>query len=278
MSGLNMDDQDTSRFFWANYTSRDLAEMAKNDPVAVLPVGATEQHGPHLPLVVDTDINRGIVAATTRLLASENLPVLFLPTMPIGKSTEHMDFAGTLTFSTQTLISMWMEIGDCIAASGIRRLVFFNSHGGQLAPMDIVARDLRVKHDLLTFSCNWFGLGLPQGLIPDFETQYGIHAGQLETSMMLHLHPDKCRMENSRSFRSHIEQLNAHTTHLGLGLGGKLGWKINDLNPDGACGDATKATAAIGEQAIDYVAGQFVHMLKQVHGYDLDQRGRDRGV
>ena len=270
-----MDDQDTDRFFWANYTSRDLAILAKQDPVAVLPIGATEQHGPHLPLAVDTDINQGIVAATARLLTKENLPVLFLPTMPIGKSTEHLDFAGSLSFSTPTLISMWMEIGDCVAASGIRRLVFFNSHGGQVAPMDIVARDLRVKHDLLTISCNWFGLGLPDGLISGFEAQHGIHAGELETSMMLQLHPEKCRMEHTQNFTSHIEDLTEKTTHLGLGPGGKLGWKIGDLNPDGACGDATKATAMTGEQAINHVAGQFVQMLKEVRGYDLDRRGSD---
>lgn len=268
-----MASQNTEQFFWANYTSRDLAEMARQDPVAVLPVGATEQHGPHLPLAVDTDINKGLVAATARLLVSQDLPVLFLPTMPIGKSTEHLDFPGSLSFSTQTLISMWMEIGDCVAASGIRRLVFFNSHGGQLAPMDIVARDLRVKHNLLTFSCNWFGLGLPEGLISDHETRHGIHAGELETSMMLHLHPDKCHMNKAQNFKSHIEDLNEKTTHLGLGPGGKLGWKVGDLNPLGACGDASKATADTGKQAIDHVAGQFVQMLKEVHAYDLDGRG-----
>jgi len=268
-----MAEQNTDRFFWANHTSQNLAEIARQDPVTVLPIGATEQHGPHLPLAVDTDINEGLVAATARLLASENVPVLFLPAMPIGKSTEHLDFPGSLTFSTQTLISMWMEIGDCVAASGIRRLVFFNSHGGQVAPMDIVARDLRVKHDLLTFSCNWFGLGLPDGLISDHETQHGIHAGEIETSMMLHLHADKCHMGKAQNFTSHIEDLNGETAHLGLGSGGKLGWKAGDLNPMGACGDATKATADTGKMAIDHVAAQFVQLLKEVHEYDLDRRG-----
>jgi creatinine amidohydrolase len=266
-----MNEQD--RFYWANHTSAALAEIAKRDPVAVLPIGATEQHGPHLPLAVDTDINRGIVSAAVELLVGSDLPVLFLPTLPVGKSTEHLDFPGSLSFSSQTLISMWMEIGDCVAASGVRRLVFFNSHGGQVAPMDIVARDLRVKHGLLTFSCNWFGLGLPDGLISEHEARHGIHAGELETSMMLHLHEGKCRMDAAQNFVSHIEALNAETRHLGLGPGGKLGWKAGDLNPHGACGDASKATAETGRRAVEYVAERFVEMLREVLAYDLSGRG-----
>jgi len=261
---------DTNRFYWADHSSQDLAALIAKDPVAVLPIGAIEQHGPHLPLSVDRDINRGLVTATTELLASTDLPVLFLPTMPIGKSTEHLDFPGSLSFSTQTLISMWMEIGDCVAASGVRRLVFFNSHGGQVAPMDIVARDLRVKHNMATFSCNWFGLGLPDGLLSDHECTYGIHAGELETSMMLSLHGDKCQMDNAQNFHSRIEDLNRDTKHLGLGMGGKLGWKAGDLNPYGACGDATKATAETGKQAIDFVAERFVEMLSEVHDFNMD--------
>lgn len=262
----------SNRLYWANHTSESLAEMVARDPVAVLPIGAIEQHGPHLPLAVDTDINRGLVAATADILAGQDLPVLFLPTMPIGKSTEHLDFPGSLSFSTQTLISMWMEIGECVAKTGIKRLVFFNSHGGQVAPMDIVTRDLRVKCDLLTFSCNWFGLGLPAGLLSEYENTYGIHAGELETSMMLHLHPDKCRMEKAQNFSSHIEDLNGRTRHLGLGSGGKIGWKANDLNPFGACGNACAATSQTGALAINHVAAEFAVMLREVLAYDLDKR------
>jgi creatinine amidohydrolase len=267
-----MKPNDPSRLYWANHTSESLAEMVARDPVAVLPIGAIEQHGPHLPLAVDTDINRGLVAATVDILSRQDVPVLFLPTMPIGKSTEHLDFPGSLSFSTQTLIAMWMEIGECVARTGIKRLVFFNSHGGQVAPMDIVARDLRVKYDLLTFSCNWFGLGLPDGLLSEHENTYGIHAGELETSMMLQLHPHKCRMEKAQDFKSHIEDLNSRTRHLGLGAGGKIGWKANDLNPFGACGNALAATPETGAQAINHVAAEFAAMLRDVHAYDLTQR------
>ncbi|MEP1765182.1 MAG: creatininase family protein [Sulfitobacter sp.] len=269
-----MNPNDPARLFWANHTSDSLHAMVARDPVAVLPIGAIEQHGPHLPLSVDTDINAGLVTATAEILAPTELPVLFLPPLPIGKSTEHLDFPGSLSFSTQTLIAMWMEIGACVARTGIKRLVFFNSHGGQVAPMDIVARDLRVAHDLLTFSCNWFGLGLPEGLLSPHENTYGIHAGELETSMMLALHPNKCRMEKARNFRSHIEDLNQGTRHLGLGMGGKLGWKANDLNPQGACGDASVATAQTGTTAINHVAAEFAAMLHEVHAYDLGQRPR----
>ena len=262
--------KNADQFYWANHTSAALADLIADDPVVVLPIGAIEQHGPHLPLSVDTDINRGLVRATVERLAERgDLPVLFLPTMPVGKSTEHLDFPGSLSFSTPTLIAMWMEIGACVAAAGVRRLVFFNSHGGQVAPMDIVARDLRVAHGIATFSCNWFGLGLPEGLISAHENTYGIHAGELETSMMLALHGDKCVMDKAQNFRSRIEDLNRDTCHLGLGMGGKIGWKAGDLNPQGACGDASKARVQTGEKAIGYVADRFVEMLAEVHAFDL---------
>ena len=129
--------------FWADYTARDFAALDRGQLIAVLPVGAIEQHGPHLPLSVDQAILDGMIAATVPLI-SPDCPALFLPALPVGKSNEHSAWPGTLTFSVQTLISMWSEIGDCVAAAGVRKLVLLNSHGGQVSVMDIVARDLRV--------------------------------------------------------------------------------------------------------------------------------------
>ena len=113
---------------------------------------------------------------------------------------------------------------------------------------------------------------MPDDLISARENTYGIHAGELETSMMLHLQEHKCRMSRAQDFTSHIEDLDRETRHLGLGPGGKLGWKVGDLNPHGACGDATKATAETGEAAIEFVAARFVEMLGEVHAYDLSGR------
>ena len=150
--------------FWADYTARDFAALDPRRLIAILPVGAIEQHGPHLPLSVDQAILDGIISATLPLISPE-CPAIFLPTLPVGKSNEHSAWPGTLTFSIQTLISMWMEIGDCVAAAGVRKLVLLNSHGGQISVMDIVARDLRMKHKMITVAANWFAMGLPEGLL-----------------------------------------------------------------------------------------------------------------
>jgi creatinine amidohydrolase len=145
--------------FWADLTSRHFAQLAASavidQAVVVLPVAATEQHGPHLPVSVDTTLVNGVVNASLAHLPAD-LPVLFLPTQQIGKSNEHIRFPGTLTLSAQTLISVWMELGASVARAGIKKLVLLNSHGGQVSVMDIVARDLRTAHDLIVYHTSWY--------------------------------------------------------------------------------------------------------------------------
>lgn len=253
---------------WSHYTARDFAALDHENLIAVLPVGAIEQHGPHLPLSVDQAIVDGVVEAAIQILP-DDLPVLFLPTMPVGKSNEHSEWPGTLTFSAQTLMAMWSEIGDSVAAAGVRKLVLLNSHGGQIAPMDIVARDLRVKHKILTVAANWFAMGMPEGLFTDDENRFGIHAGDMETSVMLALHPDHVQMEHARNFHPAIADIARENKQLGLSNAGKLGWQAQDMNPAGACGNAAIATADKGAAVIDFAARQLVTLLEEVHRMPL---------
>ncbi len=250
--------------FWADYTSYDFARMSRTNLVAVLPVAAIEQHGPHLPLSVDRDILEGLIAATLPRLAPE-LPILFLPTLAVGKSNEHARYAGTLTFSAETLMRAWQEIGASVAAAGIKKLILLNSHGGQVSVMDIVARELRIRHDMVVVSANWFGLGLPAGLISDEEGRHGIHAGEVETAMMLALHPEKVVMERARDFESLTQRLERNFLRLGRGPGARLGWQAQDLNPAGAVGNAAAATAATGQAIIEHVAGMLVELFDDVY-------------
>lgn len=254
--------------FWADYTARDFAALDRANVIAVLPVGAIEQHGPHLPLSVDQAILDGIIAATLPKIA-DDCPALFLPTLPVGKSNEHSEWPGTLTFSAQTLLSMWMEIGDCVAAAGVRKLVLLNSHGGQIAAMDIVARDLRVKHKMLTVAANWFAMGLPEGLLTADEQRFGIHAGDMETSVMLALHPDHVQMQHARDFRPRIADIARENQHLGLTPAGRLGWQAQDMNAAGACGNAAAATAEKGRAFIDHAARQIATLLQEVQNMPL---------
>jgi creatinine amidohydrolase len=254
---------------WADYTSPEFAALDRRRLIAVLPVSAIEQHGPHLPMSVDTTIVEGIVGRIIEGLP-EALPVVFLPTQRIGKSNEHARYPGTLTLSIETLIRLWMEIGDCVAAAGVRKLVIFNSHGGQGMVGDIVARDLRVKHDMLVVATNTYSFGTPAGMFSAAETQHGIHGGDKETSVVLALRPDLVDMGRAADFRSSAEKLVAETKHLSINARAKLGWQIQDLNPAGACGDASAATADKGRRVIDHVAAHFIEML-----HDLDRTSPD---
>ena len=256
--------------FWSDLTARHFAQLMDSPEidrvVAVLPVAATEQHGPHLPVSVDTTLVNGVVEAALPHLPA-GLPVLFLPTQQVGKSNEHIRFPGTLTLSAQTVISIWMELGACVARTGIKKLVLFNSHGGQVSLMDIVARDLRAAHDLIVYSTNWYTLPLGDtvtGLFPPEEHRFGIHAGDMETSMMLALREKYVDMQQARDFHSSSEERAAKYPILGNGSSAKLGWQMQDYNAMGAAGNAAAATAAKGRALIDAAGLQLARLLQEV--------------
>ncbi len=256
--------------FWSDLTTRHFAQLAASQDiaqvVAVLPVAATEQHGPHLPVSVDATLVDGVVNAALPHLPAD-LPVLFLPTQQIGKSNEHIRFPGTLTLSAQTIISLWMDIGHSVARSGIKKLVLLNSHGGQASIMDIVARDLRTEHDLIVYSANWYNLPLGDavmGLFPAHEHRFGIHAGDIETSMMLALREKYVDMAQAQNFHSTSQDRAAQYPVLGNGSSAKLGWQMQDYNAMGAAGNAAAATAAKGQALIHAAGLQLANLLKEV--------------
>ena len=265
--------------FWSDLTTRHFAQLANHPDiarvVAVLPVAATEQHGPHLPVSVDTTLVNGVVDASLPHLPAD-LPILFLPTQHIGKSNEHIRFPGTLTLSAQTIISLWMDIGSSVARSGLKKLVLLNSHGGQASIMDIVARDLRTEHDLIVYSANWYNLPLGDavmGLFPAEEHRFGIHAGDIETSMMLALEEKSgikgIDMTQAQNFHSTSQDRAAKYAVLGNGSSAKLGWQMQDYNPQGAAGNAAAATAAKGHALINAAGLQLAHLLKEVSDLPL---------
>jgi len=255
--------------FWQDLSTREFAALDPQRTVAVLPVAAIEQHGPHLPVAVDAELNRGLMAASMALVGTE-LDVLVLPMQAIGKSNEHIAFPGTLTLESETLIRLWREIGESVARAGLRRLVIFNSHGGQPQIADIVARDLRVQQAMLAVVCSWYRLGLPAGLINAEEDRWGIHGGAVETSMMLHLRPDLVRMEHARDFRSAGRQWASDNALLEPHGAIGFGWMTQDLNPAGAAGNATLATAEAGQAIVDHVAGRFARLLAEVATFPLE--------
>ena len=262
--------------FWADLTTRDFAALDTTRTVAVLPLGATEQHGPHLPLGVDTRLADGIVAAMLPLLPTD-ASVLVLPTQAIGLSPEHARFAGTLTLSAETLIRMWKEIGAGVARAGIKKLVLFNAHGGHVGAMDVVARELREAHDLIVYSVSWFNLPLGDAgtQFGADEHRFGVHAGDIETSMVLALHPELVRMQAAEDFASASRQRAADYAILGNGKSAKLGWAMQDYNAQGAAGNALAATAVKGRAVVEAAARQLALLLAEVARLPLSILGKD---
>ena len=167
--------------------------------IAVLPLAAVEQHGPHLPLGVDSLHRRGLPGARPQAPSRADLPVTFLPVQRIGESDEHLALPGTLTLSAATVIRAWTEIGESVARAGVRKLVLITSHGGNVAAMEIVARDLRVRHGMLAVTVRLAPLRLSgRHVFGAEERRHGIHGGDIETSLMLAGHGDTVRMEKRR--------------------------------------------------------------------------------
>jgi creatinine amidohydrolase len=254
--------------FWADLSTRQFAQLASkgaDDIVAVLPVAAIEQHGPHLPTSVDTTLINGVIAATLPHLGSTK--ALFLPTQQVGKSNEHQRFPGTLTLKAETLIALWTELGESVHRAGIKKLVLLNSHGGQISVMDIVARDLRVRMDMLVFSTNWFTLPLGDeinALFTPEEHRFGIHGGDMETSMMLALAPHTVDMSQARDFKSSSQERAAKYPVLGNGVSAKMGWQTQDYNAMGACGNASIATAEKGQAVLQAAGLKLAQLLQEI--------------
>jgi creatinine amidohydrolase len=266
--------------YWADWSTRDFALAQTRGPlentIAVLPVAATEQHGPHLPLKVDSALIDGVVAASLTHLGAD-VPALFLPTQTVGLSPEHARFPGTLTLKAETVIRLWTDIAESVAASGVQKLVLLNSHGGQVGVMDIVARDLRARLGMLVYSVNWFGLPLvgPQGedvntLFSAHEHRFGIHAGDIETSMMLALEPARVDMAQAHNFASTSEDRAREFPILGNGKSAKLGWQMQDYNVAGAVGNAAAATPDKGRAVLDAAGRALAQLLAEIHQLPAD--------
>ncbi len=238
--------------YWGDLTTEDFARLDART-VALLPVCAVEQHGPHLPVRVDAALNAGILARALELMPPE-LPLLVLPAQNVGKSDEHSAFPGTLCIHYETLARLWIDLARSVQRGGCRRIIFFNSHGGQPQLLDIVCRELRVRFDMLAVNCAWFNVTPMGDLFDAAELQYGIHGGAVETSMMLHLHPELVRMDRARNFVSRAQELEARCAVLRVEGATAIGWQTQDLNPAGACGDASRADAALGRELLERAA------------------------
>ncbi len=254
---------------WADLKTTDFGSDA-DSRIALLPVAAVEQHGPHLPLATDSYIVEAVLARLAET-PPKNADVLVLPTQSIGDSTEHTDFPGTLSQDAETLIAGWMSIGEAVAESGVRTLAIVNSHGGQPQIVDIVAQRLRAEFQMLVGRINTFLLGLPDGLFSDDELSFGLHGGEVETSMMLSIAPELVDMSAAKNFSSLAERLAGDNKSLRVEGGAAFAWQAQDLNTEGATGNASAADAKRGAAALDHIAARLRVALEELASFELAQ-------
>lgn len=256
--------------YWSDLNWLEFADGAARDWIAVLPLAAIEQHGPHLPLGTDLMIAETLVrAAVAKLPAS--LPAVFLPVQAVTLSTEHVDFPGTLTLPPDITIQSWLSIGESVARAGVRKLVIVSSHGGNSPAMSIVAQELRARLGMLVVTTGWLRFGTPDGLFTEDEIRHGVHGGAIETSLMLAARPDLVVQDEIDDFPSAGVELAAQFRHLSTGRPAPFAWQAQDLNAAGAIGNAAQGTAEKGKALIAHAANAFGELLGEVHAFDPDQ-------
>jgi len=264
-----MKNQTPRSIWWEELCTRDFDNIDPAHTIAILPIAAIEQHGPHLPLSTDSTLMEGMIDTVAKNLP-EGVDLRVLPIQRIGKSDEHLFAPGTLSHDAASLIDNWTALGHAVARAGIRKLIIMNSHGGNEEVMGIVARNLRVQHRMLVAKSSWFRFGHPPGLYTDLELRDGIHGGDTETSLMLHFRPDLVTMSKAQNFESKNTQIAEQNTHLQATGKHSFAWIAADLNHTGAIGNAAIATAEKGAASAQWAAKGFAELLQDIINIDPD--------
>ena len=251
----------TRRLDWDQYRAAEFENIDPMTTIAVLPLAAIEQHGPHLPVGTDAIIAEGMLAQL-RTDLPDDLEIRILPTQAVGKSNEHVFAPGTITLSAEAAQKAWTEIGLSVARAGIRKIVLVNSHGGNADLISIVARELRVRAGVLAIKCSWGSFGYPEQMFSEFELADGLHGGDVETSLIAAFAPDALDMSKARKFE--MRQTSIPPT-------GPVsyGWIASDLNSDGVVGDAHLATADKGRATAAHQVAGFIAMLRKLREMPL---------
>ena len=257
--------------YWHSLTTTEAAELAARDPVVILPLAATEQHGPHLPLSTDLDVGLGLLAEAFRRLP-DDLPAWVLPPQAMGASREHQRFAGTLSLDPELLSEGIHELGCAVAAFGLRRLVLFNSHGGNLRAMDVAALRLRDEQGMLVVKASYFSFSRPGDVeLPDAEWRHGLHGGAVETAMMLHLRPDLVRTDARQRFPSLGQELDGPLRRLGPEGEASFAWLAGDLNPHGVTGNARLADPHTGQRLVAHYGRVLAEVIQDARVFPLER-------
>lgn len=253
---------------WADMKLADFANLDPESTVIVQPIAAIEQHGPHLPTGTDLMIGDGLMRATSQGWQPD-FDVIVLPSLPYGKSDEHMSFPGTITLTTAAYIKILRNIGQSVVDTGLPKLLIMSSHGGNSAAMEMAAQELRRDHGMFVVAANWMRLNFAKGHVSDHEIAYGIHGGLIETALMLHLNPELVDMDKAQDFKGKAEDMADEFSH--LRGHGKLSfsWMTEDLSEDGVIGDAASATAELGAALAASAVDEMRKLLSDMAKFEL---------
>lgn len=251
--------------YLAHHTWKEVEALDKSDGVVILPIGAIEQHGHHLPLITDTLLVTHILDATLQRLPEE-VRAWALPAINYGKSNEHIAFSGSMALSAQTLTAILQDIAASVKRAGFRRLALINGHGGNVAVLDAAARDIRVATGLMCFCLQPALLvDAPFPISPE-EKRFGIHAGELETSMVLTVAPELVKMAHAvRHFPAFPES----QTALFLFGAASVAWLAHDWSPTGVFGDATIGTKEKGDALIEAAIQRLLPLIAQISRFEI---------
>lgn len=257
-------------FYWCDLTSRDFDTLDAANVVAVVPVAAIEQHGPHLPVSTDTSIAEGMLSLLRERMPAD-LGVLALPTVSVGKSNEHLLSAGTLSLSSETLTRVMLDLAESVVRAGLRKMIIISSHGGNDDLMAVIKREIRVRFECLVVATHWHRFGLPPGHFTAEEERYGIHGGDIETSLMRHFRPDLVRMDLAQNFVSSQAAIEREFKLLSPEGPHAFGWIAQDLNAEGVVGNARLATAEKGRLVAEHQVNGFIELVRDVSQFSLQR-------
>jgi creatinine amidohydrolase len=258
---------DSRNFAYLNWKQVDA--LPRESTLLILPTAAIEQHGPHLPLATDTLINNLLLGRALEKLAPE-LPVYALPPVHYGKSNEHIGFPGTLSVSASTFIAVLRDLGASISSAGFKKLVLYNTHGGNTSLIDVMARDLRAEFGLRMFALHGSGGIHFEGLDPQ-ERAYGFHAGEVETSFLLASMPKF--VDRSAYTTNYIADIAKPELLRPENAPAIFSWLTADIAPSGVLGDPRPATPEKGARWIEEASAQIAKLLEAMFRYP-DQRGK----
>jgi creatinine amidohydrolase len=249
---------------FAYLTWKQVDALPREATLLVLPTAAIEQHGHHLPLATDTLINNLLLGKALALVPAE-LPIFALPPVCYGKSNEHIGFPGTLSVSAQTFLAVVRDVGASVAAGGFKKLVLYNTHGGNTSLVDVLARDLRAEFGLRTFSL--FGsAGAAFEGVSEQERTYGFHAGEIETAYLLHATPELVRTDEYTA--NYIARVDEQELLKPEGSAANFAWLTQDIAPSGVMGDPKPATAANGERWANEAAARIAEILVAMYKFE----------